>query len=70
METWRKTTLVQAREDEEWEALGDQVRARSVKVFDDDEQYDRCLIFLQEPRVWTTPEGEETDVCFNANKSF
>ena len=49
MAKYRKTTLVQVDEESPWEVVEDRVHSKAITVFD--KTYERCLIFLQEPRA-------------------
>ena len=67
---YRKTTLVQVDAESDWQMFEDRAPARDVKSFGNQE-YERCLIFLQEPRYWTDAEtNKATNVAFNAVSYF
>ena len=52
-------------DESEWEMIENRVPAKTIATIEG--AYEKCLIFLQEPRYYIDGETEEvTDVAFNA----
>ena len=65
LETYKKTTMVQVDDESEWTMIENRVPSKTITALGG--QYEKCLIFLQEPRYYIDAEtGETTDVAFNA----